>query len=481
MKWDRLDRVAQIIEPMLSAARVPGAAVAVVNREGSAWARGFGVRDMTGMQRVTPRTVYPIASTTKAMNATLIGMLVDDGRLGWDVPVKEYLPWFRLGDATTSAQTTLRDLIVMRTGLPRHDWLWIENAIDRSELTRRLAHLGLSVRLRERFQYNNLTVTVAGHIAEVVTNRSWEELLRERILDPLGMRRTGFSLPCVEDVCQSYQEAHSRDLKLVPRFAGELTAPSGGAVHSTVEDMSRWMSFNLNSGCIQDHPLIRKETLLEIHSPQVVARPDPSCPTPGATYAMGWFIDHYRGCGRLSHGGLLHYMNSSVMLFPAQGIGIVSFVNFSATRLAPIIGESVFDILMGLEPQASIDSILQRYEEQVRTNAERNASARRVPDAPPSHSLTDYQGTYTHAAYGRIDIAVDGNALVLKRGKFMLQLQHWHYDAWVGAENDLFELHGPNVFDNHSRIIFETDAEGIISAFSLRLEPAVAPIRFERN
>src|SRR6266852_5819442 len=101
-------------------------------------------------------TIYPIASTTKSINATLLGMLVDEGKLSWDALIQYYLPSFRLKDPLASQQVTLRDLLTMRTGLPRHDWLWMENPIDRASLARRLQYLDASAGFRERFQYSNL-------------------------------------------------------------------------------------------------------------------------------------------------------------------------------------------------------------------------------------------------------------------------------------------------------------------------------------
>ena len=113
----RLEGLDGIVQPLLRAARIPGAAIAVVSGE-AVLARGYGYRDLKAKLPLTSNTVYPIASTTKAMNATLLRMLVEDGRLAWDAPVRDYLPSFRLRDPLVSAQVTVRDLLVMRTGLP---------------------------------------------------------------------------------------------------------------------------------------------------------------------------------------------------------------------------------------------------------------------------------------------------------------------------------------------------------------------------
>src|SRR6185437_7299480 len=188
----------------------------------------------------------------------------------------------RLGDALTSAQVTVRDLLCMRTGLPRHDLVWMANPMSRHELIERLGHLDISSQFRDKFQYNNLTVTAAGHVAEVVMGRSWEDLVLERILSPLGMARTSCTRPMSDDLTASYRENSRREIEKSVLLAGEVTAPSGGAIYSTVEDMARWMIFNLEGGIVRGRRLIEQSTLTELHSPQITAKTDPACPTPHA-------------------------------------------------------------------------------------------------------------------------------------------------------------------------------------------------------
>lgn len=157
-----LARIDALIETTLKIARIPGAALAVVANGEMIHARGYGWRELSAKLPMTARTVYPIASTTKPINATLIGMLVAEGSLDWDTPVQTYVPRFRLRDAAVSPRVTLLDLVTMRTGLPRHDWIWLGARVTRAELMEKLALLELSADFRQRFQYSNLS-----------TNRGW--------------------------------------------------------------------------------------------------------------------------------------------------------------------------------------------------------------------------------------------------------------------------------------------------------------------
>jgi CubicO group peptidase (beta-lactamase class C family) len=470
-----------LIHNVLNRGRIPGAAFALVSGGETVLASGYGYRDLGGRLPVTEETAYPIASTSKAITATVLGMLVDEGRLAWDTPVQEYLPEFRLGDAATGALVSVRDLITMRTGLPRHDWAWLENPGSRAELVSRLRYLELSAPFRARFQYSNLTVTSAGHIAEVVTGTSWEELVLDRILKPLGMQRTGFALPPTGDVTLSYHETHRRELRLSERLDTEVTGPSGGSLHSTVLDMARWIAFNLSAGKTSAGvPLIKLETLQEIQAPQIGVGSDASSPAPNAAYAMGWFTYSYNGHECLSHGGYLHDICSDVMLFPTERIGMVCFTNFGFPGLARVINLHAFDGLMGLKPVQTLEQKLSEYEAKVEETTRRNASVKRVANTAPSHAAGDYAGEYFNRGYGKIMIGCESGQLVLIRNRLVLPLEHWHYDTWVVRECDRFFLHTAHAFERASRIQFETDADGHISAVLIPLEPAVAPIRFAR-
>jgi CubicO group peptidase (beta-lactamase class C family) len=478
MSIRNIDQLDAIIGPMLSVGRIPGAAIAVVAGDEIVFARGYGYRDLETKLPVTPDTVYPIASTTKAINATMLGILVDEGLLAWDAPVQYYLPRFRIGDSFMSSQITVRDLLLMRTGLPRHDWLWIENPISRAELVERLRYLDLTAGLREHCRYNNLTHTAAGHIAEIVSAKNWNDLVQQKILTPLGMSNTGFTLPKTDNVSLSYHENSRRELILTKRLSGEVTAPSGGSIHSTVMDMARWVSFNLRGGEATEGHLIAPQTLATIQSPQMLTSMDQGALTPNAAYGLGWFIDTYNGRARVSHGGDIHDVNSNVMLFPEEGAGIVSFINFGRPQLTSLINQYAFDLIMDLKPVQTLEEILARYEKRIEDTRERVASVRRVENTSPSHSLSEYAGIYGHPAYGKIEIHRQDQDLVLQRNDLILPLQHWHYDAWVAKDNDIFPIDYRHAFERTNRILFETSADGEIAAVSIQLEIAVAPIRF---
>jgi CubicO group peptidase (beta-lactamase class C family) len=466
---------------MLRAGRIPGAAVAVVVDDETVFAKGYGCRDLDGKSQVTADTLYPIASTSKAMNATLLAMLAEEGRLQWDEPVQQYLPYFRLHDPTVSASVTLRDLVVMRTGLPRHDFVWLENPITRAELVACVGHLPLSCGFRERFQYNNLTPSLAGYVAEVVTGETWERLIRSRLLEPLGMRATCFGVPDAEESIVGYHENRRRNLIETRRLATEPIAPAGGAIYSTVNEMSRWVACNLSGKTVAGSRPFEPRTLAQLHSPEMLMGADAASPSPHAAYGLGWFVDTYNGHRRISHTGWLHDVHSCVTLFPDRKTGIVSFVNFASSRPCTVLNQQIFQFIEGLASGGNFADVLGAYEQKLRTTLARMASVPHVSGSVPSHALQEYVGVYAHPGYGRLEILLDEGTLYLRRNRLDLPLQHWHFDSWVVADNDLFEIHKPHPLERANRFVFETDADGEITAFSSQLEPAAARARFEKQ
>lgn len=249
--WDA-SRHTAMLRSILSAARIPGGALAIVAADETIVSAGCGFRDADARLPMTADTLYPIASTVKAMNATVLAMLVEEGKLHWDRPVQSYLPGFRLHDHPISHVVTERDLVTMRTGLPGHDFVWLENPTTRARLVEDIAHLPLSRGLRECFQYSDLSVTIASHVAEIITGTSWESLVQERIFAPLGMSATVVPLPLAGNITRFYHENRRRELLITPAFQTELIAPAGGAATRQASHASRAPQSRHCDGCGSD-------------------------------------------------------------------------------------------------------------------------------------------------------------------------------------------------------------------------------------
>nr|WP_047169306.1 serine hydrolase domain-containing protein [Sphingomonas sp. Y57] len=479
------DRVDRVMEAALAETRAPGAAVAVVIDGALRFARGYGLRAAGGTAPVDAATAYPIASTTKAINATLLGMLVDEGRLDFDARLRGYLPDVRFADPVATDHATLRDLITMRTGLPRHDWLWKGYPASRGELASRLAWLEPSCAFRERFQYNNLTTTLAGHAAERVIGESWDRMVATRILEPLGMSATSFTRPQAENVTDCHHENADRAIVTTRLLSTAATAPSGGAIWSTVEDMARWAAFNLDAGWVGGRRLIDGNILADIHRPQIEMGADSTAPSPTAAYALGWCVDQHAGRRRVSHGGYLHDVSSDVTLFPDERLAIVSFLNFGCVLPARVVNEQIADRLFGRASPPLADH-RRAYEAKVDDRARANLAGVGAGIGMGDKArgcISIYAGAYQHPGYGDVELHpdADGKGLLFHRGDLRERLEPARDGSWRFAPSDRYPIHLVHPFERSNRVMLAADETGAERALSLRLEPSLPPIRFVRK
>ena len=470
----------EVVEKAIADMNVPGLAIAVVAGGEVVYAEGFGYRDVDEKLPMTPDTLFAIGSTTKAMTATVLGMLADEGKMEWDAPLQTYLPSFRLSDPMTTARITPRDLVTHRSGLPRHDLLWYNNnEPTRPEMIARFAYLELTADLRVKFQYNNLMFMTAGYLAGTLNGTTWEEAVDERLFTPLGMERSNFSVTDSQkddNFSQPYRENDDDEIEEIPFRNIDLVAPAG-AVNSTVNEMSRWLLFNLDGGKVGDRELIQAATLTEIHSPQMTTGATPDrADVSVATYGMGWMIDTYRGHRRIHHGGGIDGFITSVMFFPDDDLGLVAFNN-RGSGLPLLVNQHAADRIFGLEEEDWIGEALENRKKgkEEQDKAEEKKEATRIEGTSPSHPLADYAGSYADPGYGALEVRLVGEGLEFDINDITTPLEHWHYDVWNGGEND----DDPTFTDQ--KLLFRTNVDGLISAVETQLEPRAEPIVFEKG
>jgi CubicO group peptidase (beta-lactamase class C family) len=458
---------------------VPGMAIAVVQGKDVIYSRGFGFRDVEKQLAVTPETLFAIGSSTKAFTAFVLGTLVDEGKVEWDKPVRNYIPWFRLYDQSASERLTPRDLVTHRSGLPRHDLTWYNNfEASRKSLVQELAYLEPSADLRAKFQYNNLMFLTAGYLEEVVTGKTWEEAVRERILSPLGMKRTNFSVADSQKDSNFGQPYEKKDDKIMKMpFRPITNMGPAGSINSSVDEMSRWLIVHLNGGKFGDRQLASPATVDEMHLAQMttggtVERPEIS----PADYAMGWFVDTYRGHRRVQHGGNIDGFSANVVLFPQDQLGIVVLTNLNGTPLIELIARTIVDRLLKLSPIDWVgEAAAKRAKgEAAAKEAKKKKEVTRVAGTQPAHKLPEYAGEYEHPGYGVLKVELKDDRLETLYNGISTPLGHWHYETFTGmkAKDDTFE---------DMKYTFQTDVDGFVAAVIAPFEPAVKDIVFTKK
>ena len=340
----KLDALADALERERVALHLPGLALAIVQDDRLIFARGLGLADVEGERAVTPETLFAIGSTSKAFTATLVGMLADEGKLTFDDPITEHLPWFVLPiDGKEGEQVTLHDLLAHRTCFARMDILWAGGKATREEVLRTALRAEPMAPFGEKFLYNNIMFLAAGEACAAITGRSWEELVRERLFEPLGMRSSDTSVAEAQQdprlaLGYRWDEDHERFEHLPMRDLVSI-APAG-AINSNVLDMARWVRFQLGRGELEGRRLISSEAFAEAWKTH-------NTMGPGARYGLGWMLREWRGQPYVEHGGNIDGFAAEVALLPEAKLGLVMLANVSATPLQGTIGPKVFEALLG--------------------------------------------------------------------------------------------------------------------------------------
>ncbi len=467
-------RIRAYVETTLKTWDIPGAAVGIVKDGQVVFLEGFGKRDVDRNLPVTPRTRFILGSTTKAFTTMALGLLVDERKLSWDQPVITALPDFRLQDEYASLHATVRDLASHRSGLPRHDWVWMNSPMDLGELVRSLRYLEPSRELRAAFQYNNLMFISLGYLVEKVSGVPWDAFLHERIFKPLGMADSGCTIPeytAAAEYARSYRiEGGKAVMQPFPLPSDKLMygARASGSVNTTAADMCKWMLLHLSNGRVGGKALISPATLLQMHTPQIATpwNPGQQSETLFPSYGLGWMLDVYRGNYRVHHGGSTLDFNSYVILFPHAGTGVVVLINANTSGVNAL-AFGIGDLAMGMEP---IDWN-GRIQAQNRAASGNRPQAARVAGTHPARNLEEYVGEYRHPAYGTLKVDTSVGKLSVTFHGYSSPLEHWHYETFSVIESDLAGI----------RLTFQTNARGEIVSVSAPLESAVKDIAFARD
>ena len=457
---------------------VPGLSIAIVDHGRTIFAEGYGLRNVRRKLPMTAQTVQPIASVTKAFTATAVGILVDEKRLEWDTPVREYLPTFRLHDPVATERLTMRDLLCHRSGLPRHDFAWYRSTRSRQEIFDRLRHLVPSRDLRTAWQYQNLMYMVAGLVIQEVSGQTWEEFVCHRLLEPLAMRRSSVT---VEDLQKSddYAVPHvARGSRVVEvQFYQQWAIAPAGAINSCVTNLAHWMAMNLAGGARGKTRIVSEAALREIHRPTAVVPFEQLWPEVlQPTYGLGWQVQSYRGRPMLSHGGNIDGFSTLLTLMPEEKLGLVVLTNLHEQPTARVVTFAALDLLLGERPAPWLQRLRGESRRQKRLGAARRRKLAAVPTrgkVQPARPQADYVGEYRHKGYGTLRVERGrGRALQVLWKDTVCAMRH--------LRADVFRFDFPQR-GNQQIVSFYADADGCIDRLAVPFESEGEPIAFVRD
>lgn len=455
----------------------PGIGVGIVVGDKLVFAKGYGYRDYENKLPFTARTVCPIASNTKLFTAIAAGMLVEDGKLTWDKPVRESVPAIRFYNDQLNNTVTLRDMLSHRTGITRHDTIWYKSDFTRKELFDRVKYLEPQEPIRQSFLYNNLMFAAVGYMIELQSGKTWEQFLRERILQPLEMSSTSYSIADMvkqpEHGAGFTEKRDSFEIYRIPFYEDIAGVAPCGAIVSNIEDLSHWMVALMNDGKYNGRQVLPAEVLKQTLQPSI-ALPNIAAEQRGfwevlnAAYGMGRQTADYRGHLITYHGGDLPGFHSQVSFLPKEHIGVIVLVIGNHTApLYNLVSYNVYERLLGMDQtpwiKRGLDIRLKGKE--AAKQARSKAGEDRVPNTKPSHPLEAYADSYENPAYGVLKIGLKGNQLQFDFHKIKMPLTHFHYDRFDTPDDEL---------DGKWSVNFRTNPQGDIEEAVMSLDEAEA-------
>lgn len=477
-----LNRIDTYIEGLLDDWTTPGLAVAIVKDDRVVFAKGYGVRTLGEDALVDERTLFAVASNTKAFTASVLGLLVEDGRLGWDDRVTDHLPWFAMSDPWVTRDIRVRDLLTHRSGLATFggDRLWIGQTLDRDEIIRRIRYMELVSPFRAAFHYQNLMYLTAGQLVPAITGMSWDEMVRTRLFEPLGMTDSNTTVRELDGMINvaSPHEVVGGVLRAIDYDNLDGVAPAA-SINSSVTDMAQWMRLHLARGEFEGRQILAPSTVREMQRIQfplgVSAWANENFGQNFNGIGLGWFIRDYKGRKVVSHSGGMSGMISLQTLVPSEGLGVVVLTNFAPSAPTRAITNYVLDAYFG-EPTRDWNAIYTDFRDRgAERAAQREAEtvASRIPDTRPSLPLDAYAGTYHEAASGNAEVRVEDGHLVFDYNpRFLGDVEHWNFDTFrVTWRHSLYDV-PPRSF-----VEFDIDPAGNVRALTVRF---YHEIRFER-
>ena len=421
---------------------VPGVAIGIVKDGKVIFAKGYGVQEIGKKDKVDENTIFGIASNTKAFTSAALSILVEEKKIDWDQKLVEVMPNIKLYNDYVTQNITIRDLLSHRAGYKTFsgDLLWVATKYNRKEIIERLEYLQPTYPFRYKFGYSNLMFLVAGEIIPQVTDKSYDEFLKENIFQPLGMDNTVTSISGfdkIDNLAKPHIEIDGKQ-QAIEYISWDNIAPAGG-INSNVTDMTKWITMLLNKGEFNETQIINKdelEVLWTPETPQSIGYYDKTFfkSKHFHSYGMGWDLFDYKGVKVINHAGGLDGMISQVAIIPELDLGFVILTN-SINYLGDALMYSIIDEFtdgVTADYAGTYRTQYMAYMDYMKNKSEKEENAR-TKDTKPSLDLSKYVGTYSGKLYGDATISLKNGELFIvlePAPQFNSKLSHWGNDVF---------------------------------------------------
>lgn len=414
------DSLNRYVEQALQNWQIPGVAVLVVKDNQVVVSKGFGVLENGKQTKVDENTLFMIASNTKAFTGTSMAILESEGKCSLDDKVQKYLPDFTMKDPWVAQHLTLTDVMSHRIGMEtfQGDFMYWESDLTSEQVIKKFGQLTPAFDFRTKWGYCNAGFLIAGKCLEKIEGRSWDQYVKEKLIDPLDMTRT-LVLTSQTDQATNIAAAHTLvdgKLQVIPHCKIDNLAPAA-SISSSVNDMSHWIIALLDSGRYNGKQVIPFAAIKKAQYPRSIERraSHPFNTSHYALYGLGWDMRDYEGREIISHTGGVDGFVTSVTLLPEEKLGIVVLTNTDANAFYEALKWEIIDAYLGLPYRDYSEFYRKRYAmmqktDQAMVDSWRETAASK-PDMPVA--ISKFEGSYTHEVYGKAWLKAEKGHLIL--------------------------------------------------------------------
>ena len=423
-----VEKIDEVVARTLKTFEVPGIAVAVVKDGKVVHAKGYGVRSIVTNQKVDENTLFGIASNSKAFTTAALAILVDEGKIKWDDPVRKYIPEFKMYNDYVTNEFTIRDLLTHRSGLGLGAgdlMIWPDgNNFTTADIIHNLQYLKPVSAFRTKYDYDNLLYIVAGEVLHRASGKTWQEFIDERILKPLEMSHSAASFTRLKDTTNVITPHVPTDgkLKAIVRYKSTTFDPAAG-IYSSVSDLSKWAILQLQQGkygAKKEKSLFSEQQHKQMWTPQTIedCPPNPPYNSHFKNYGLGWQLTDVKGTLQVGHTGGLDGIVTQVTLLPELNLGIIVLTNQQSGAAFHAITNTIKDSYLGIQSEDYVVKYSSQRKEK-EDNADKISEEvwQTVAKNQKDKIKTDpkkYDGTYKDNWFGEI-------VLTEKKGKLYFE------------------------------------------------------------
>ena len=423
------DLDAYIRRTMEAIPELPSVAMVVVKDDKPIFMQAYGFANKETGTKADANTLYYIASSTKSYMALAAAMLDREGKIKLSDPMAKYLPGVTF-KSPVPATITVRDLLAHSSALKNSPLVWrtaFSGEVDDSDLVRVLAE---GTTFTEpgygKYAYTNLGYNIYGILLKTSLNKKWQDVLQEKVFDPLGMKQTSayVSRPRAKKLTIADSYIFSPEKETVVRSPLEKqdnNMQAAGGMVTSLNDLARWLSVNMTTGKLDGRQVIPADVMQTVHTGVVdTVREDPPF-TGSGKYGLGWQLGKYRDENVIYHHGGYSGWSSHISYMPDKKIGVAVMINESTAggRIGHMLATYAYDRWLGKDTTENYAKQLQAVSEQygkIKQQMVGSFRSRASRTSQLTRPLTEYAGRYSNDMLGNIDIVVVQNTLGVRMG-----------------------------------------------------------------